>query len=188
MSNFFSKAADFFSGGLGSAIVDGVKSYFPPSMTDKEKAELSEKIVREANLQANEAARIVNEERAEFNQRIKDMEGTANDLKSISFFGPIVIFLRGCQRPVWGYATLYMDFMVFSGNWSKLSEMQESALWVINLLVLGFLFGERAIKNVMPLVAQYFKGGNKNGMVRNHNGDYCYCGFNCSPPCYWNKI
>jgi hypothetical protein len=159
MSNLLAKAADFFSGGLGLAIVDGVKSYFPPSMSDQEKAELSERINREANIQANEAARIVNEERAEFNQRIQDMEGTASDLKSISFFGPIVIFLRGCQRPVWGYATLYMDFMVFSGRWKELSEMQESALWVINLLVLGFLFGERAVKNIMPLVAQYFKGG-----------------------------
>jgi hypothetical protein len=159
MSNLLAKAADFFSGGLGSAIVDGVKGYFPPSMSDKEKAELSERINKEANIQANEAARIVNEERAEFNQRIKDMEGTANDLKSIPVIGPLVIFLRGCQRPVWGYATLYMDFMVFSGRWKELSEMQESALWIINLLVLGFLFGERAIKNVMPLVAQYFKGG-----------------------------
>jgi hypothetical protein len=159
MSNLLAKAADFFSGGLGSAIVDGVKSYFPPSMSDQEKAELSERINREANIQANEAARIVNEERAEFNQRIQEMEGTASDLKSIAFFGPIVIFLRGCQRPVWGYATLYMDFMVFSGRWKELSEMQESALWVINLLVLGFLFGERAVKNIMPLVAQYFKGG-----------------------------
>jgi hypothetical protein len=159
MSKLLAKAADFFSGGLGTAIVDGVKSYFPPSMSDQEKAELSERINREANIQANQAARIVNEERAEFNQRIQEMEGTANDLKSISFFGPIVIFLRGCQRPVWGYATLYMDFMVFSGRWKELSEMQESALWVINLLVLGFLFGERAVKNIMPLVAQYFKGG-----------------------------
>jgi hypothetical protein len=161
MNDFFSKAADFFSGGLGSAIVDGVKSYFPPSMSEQEKAELSERINKEANLQANEAARIVNEERAEFNQRIKDMEGTTNDLKSISFFGPIVIFLRGCQRPIWGYATLYMDFMVFSDKWKALTETQESALWVINLLVLGFLFGERAVKNIMPLVSQYLKGVSK---------------------------
>lgn len=161
MSNFLSKAADFFSGGLGTAIVDTVKSYYPPSMSEPEKAELSMRINQASNEQANEAARIVNEERAEFNQRIKDMEGTTSDLKSIAFFGPLVIFLRGCQRPFWGYATLYMDFMVFSGSWSKLSEMQESALWIINLLVLGFLFGERAVKNVMPLVAQYFKSGSK---------------------------
>ena len=158
MSNLLSKAADFFSGGLGTAIVDTVKDYFPPSMSEKEKSELSMRINEAANKQANEAARIVNEERAEFNNRIKEMEGTASDLKSIPVIGPIVIFLRGCQRPLWGYATLYIDFMVFSGSWKTLSETQESALWVINLLVLGFLFGERAVKNIMPLVSQYFKG------------------------------
>lgn len=156
MSNFLSKATDFFSGGLGTAIVDTVKDYFPPSMSELDKSELSLKINEAANKQANEGARIVNEERAEFNQRIKDMEGTAKDLRSIPVVGPIVIFLRGCQRPTWGYATLYMDFMVFSGKWNTLTEMQESALWVINLLVLGFLFGERAVKNIMPLVSQYF--------------------------------
>lgn len=161
MSNLLTKAVDFFSGGLGSAIVDGVKDYFPPSMSDKEKAELAGRIKDSADKQANEAAKIANEAEAEFNQRIKDMEGTANDLKSIPVIGPLVIFLRGCQRPIWGYATLYMDFMVFSDKWKTLTETQESALWVINLLVLGFLFGERAVKNIMPLVSQYFKGVSK---------------------------
>lgn len=58
-----------------------------------------------------------------------------------------------------------MDFMVFSGAW-KIDEFVkivgnntigtniESAFWMINFLVLGFLFGERAMKNVLPL----FKG------------------------------
>ena len=155
--SLLTKVADFFSGGLGSAIVAGVKDYFPPSMSEQEKAELSQRINDAANKQANEAARIANEAEAEFNQRIKDLEGTAKDLKSIPIVGPIVIFLRGCQRPVWGYSTLYMDFMVFSDKWKSLSETQESALWIINLLVLGFLFGERAIKNLMPLIERLIK-------------------------------
>lgn len=157
MSNLLTKAADFFSGGLGTAIVDTVKDYFPPSMSDLEKAELSMRINEAANKQANEAARIVNEERAEFNNRIKEMEGTANDLKAIPWFGTIILFLRGCQRPTWGFATLYIDFMVFSGSWTSLTETQESALWIINLLVLGFLFGERAIKNLAPMIERMIK-------------------------------
>lgn len=156
MSSFLTKAVDFLSGGIGSKIVDTVKDYFPPSMSDKEKSELSIRISEAANKQANEAAKLANEASAEFNQRIESMEGTASDLKAIPFVGPVVIFLRGCQRPIWGYGTLYIDFMVFSGKWQTLTEMQESALWVINLLVLGFLFGERAVKNIMPLVSQYF--------------------------------
>jgi hypothetical protein len=155
--NLLTKVADFFTGGLGSTIVDTVKDYFPPSMSDLEKAELAARIKDAADKQANEAARLVNAAQAEFNLRIKDLEGTAKDLNNVRFVGPIVIFLRGCQRPVWGYATLYMNFMVFSGRWPQLSEMQESALWVINLLVLGFLFGERAIKNIMPLIERLVK-------------------------------
>jgi len=155
--SLFNKVTDFLTGGMGSVIVDTVKDYFPPSMSEPDKAELAARITRAVNEQANKAALIANEAQSEFNQRIKDMEGTANDLKTIRFVGPIVIFLRGCQRSVWGYATLYMDFMVFSGSWKQLSDMQESALWVINLLVLGFLFGERAIKNLMPLIERLIK-------------------------------
>jgi len=157
MSNILTKTVDFLSGGIGSSIVDAVKSYYPPSMSESEKSELSFRIEQSVQKQANDAARIANEERAEFNERIKSMEGTANDLKSIPIIGHIVIFLRGCQRPVWGYATLYIDFMVFSGAWNDLSDTQESALWVINLLVLGFLFGERAVKNVSPIIERLIK-------------------------------
>lgn len=160
MSNLLSKAADFLTNplsGIGATIVDTVKGYFPPSMSEAEKAELSMRITQSANEQANKAAQIAIEEQAEFNQRIKDMEGTASDLKAIPIVGTLILFLRGCQRPAWGYSTLYIDFMVFSGKWSKLTEIQESALWVINLLVLGFLFGERAIKNVTPLIERMIK-------------------------------
>jgi len=52
---------------------------------------------------------------------------------------------------------MYMDVMWFSGKWSGLTDQQESALWVINTLVLGFLFGERAVKNVMPFMTQFMK-------------------------------
>jgi len=151
------KIADFLSGGLSSTIVEAVKEYYPPSMSETEQAELSERINAAANKQINEAAKLANEAQAEYNQRIKDLEGTAKDLKSIPIIGPIVIFLRGCQRPIWGYSTLYIDVMVFSGDWDSLSDTQESALWVINLLVLGFLFGERAVKNLAPLIERLIK-------------------------------
>jgi hypothetical protein len=53
-----------------------------------------------------------------------------------------------------------MDVMVFSKRWdlsslagdSKDMANLQSAFWVVNFLVLGFLFGERAVRNVMPLV------------------------------------
>lgn len=83
-------------------------------------------------------------------------EGTAVDLKAIPFFGPLMLFLRGGQRIVWGYGTMCLDWMWFSA-WSELSKQQESALWVINFLVLGFLFGERAVQNIAPFVVDMIR-------------------------------
>ena len=58
---------------------------------------------------------------------------------------------------MWGFATAYMDFMVFSGQWQiEAHTAKDAAFWSINLLVLGFLFGERAVRNVMPIIGQYF--------------------------------
>nr|VFJ94217.1 MAG: hypothetical protein BECKLFY1418A_GA0070994_103813 [Candidatus Kentron sp. LFY] len=101
---------------------------------------------------------IAKEQDEEFNSRIKELEGTAIDLKHFGFFGKIIIFLRGLQRPLWGYFVIYMDYKVLSGEW-KLFHLNkdnqyidiEPAFWIINFLVLGFLFGERAMRNVLPL-------------------------------------
>lgn len=157
MSNIFTKAIDFFSGGFGSSVVDAVKEYYPPSMSEQEKAELDFRIQNAVDEKALKGQELTNEAQAEFNNRIAELEGTAKDLKAIPVLGPLMIFLRGCQRPIWGYSTLYMDLMIFSGKWSGLTDAQESALWIINLLVLGFLFGERAIKNVTPLIERVIK-------------------------------
>lgn len=93
-----------------------------------------------------------------FTERTTALEGTAADLKSLAYFGPLVIFARGCQRPIWGFGTLYMDFMVFGGDWViEEGTRQDSAFLVINLLVLGFLFGERAVKNLAPLIERLLK-------------------------------
>lgn len=154
--NLLSKLGNALSGGLASTVLEGIQAYFPPDMSDEQKAAMKlelEKIELEREIQVNHA--IAESEKA-INERIAQYEGTANDLKALPFVGRIVLFLRGLQRPMWGYATMYCDFMWFSGQWSGMTQQQESALWVINILVLGFLFGERAVKNVMPLVSQYF--------------------------------
>lgn len=84
---------------------------------------------------------------------VKDMDGTIGDLDQACWMGRIVMFLRGAQRPIWGYFVGFIDFMVFSKKWDIVGNQQmESAFWVINFLVLGFLFGEQVIKNVVPLV------------------------------------
>lgn len=152
----FKKLLDGVTGGFVSTAVDTFKEYFPADMTPEQKAnlalktqELEAKIQQQMDDAANTAESILT-------SRVAELEGTANDLKSVPFVGPLVLFLRGLQRPLWGYATLCMDYMWFS-EWTTLTSKQESALMAINILVLGFLFGERAIKNVMPLITKLFE-------------------------------
>lgn len=156
--NLWNKLIDSVGGSLVGNIVDTVKAYFPPSMSDQEKAALEFKVREVAHKQELSLLQATNHMEAEFNQRIKDMEGTASDLKAIKVIGPLVIFLRGLQRPVWGFATLYIDYQVFAGEWKLLADSkQDAAFLVINLLVLGFLFGERALKNVGPVIERMIK-------------------------------
>jgi hypothetical protein len=155
--SFISEVTDFLSDGLGGQIANTVKAYFPPSMTEAEKVDLELRIEDAVHKKTTELLKLAHEERAQFNEQIKSHEGTAKDLQQFGWIGKLIVFLRGCQRPVWGYLTLYMDIMWFSGKWSGLTQQQESALWVVNILVLGFLFGERAIKNVMPVITEMMK-------------------------------
>ena len=155
--SFLGGLADKITGGLGGRVMDAVGRHFPPDLSPEQLADIAKdmKIFEAQEKRAGEMAEVAAEER--FNQRIKDMEGTASDLKSIAFLGPIILFLRGLQRPVWGFATLIMDFKWFFGAaGNTFTEQQQTALIVINTLVLGFLFGERAIKNLTPLIVQVF--------------------------------
>ena len=153
-----SKITDFVSGGLFGEIKDTVMSYFPPDMSPKDKAEAELKLQQMLNNKAMEANKILNEAATQLDDRIREQEGTAKDLKSIPVIGTIIIFLRGVQRPMWGYATLVMDYKWFFED-HTFNEQQQTAMIVINMLVLGFLFGERTIKNLEPLILKIF--GNK---------------------------
>lgn len=167
---FFPKLIDFLFGGIGSKIVDKVLAQFPDKMDEKEKAELESTILKttkEYELQliklAHEEEKLALEEIKLFQDRIRNMEGTAKDLQQFGLIGKIIVFLRGCMRPIWCFAVLYGDYMVFSGNWNpaaietKANTMMnlEAAFWIINFLVLGFLFGERAVRNAVPVFKEY---------------------------------
>lgn len=161
--SWLSKIADTLTGGLAGTILDTVKAYIPPGMTPQQEADLKlslERLELEKQKEVNKA--VADAEKA-INARIAEYEGTASDLKAIPIIGPILIFARGAQRPVWGFATLYFDFLWFTGDLGMLAqdgirtltEKQEVGLIVINFLVLGFLFGERAVKNLIPIISQY---------------------------------
>lgn len=149
----------FLTGDLGSEIVKQgmgfIKDRFPAKLSEAEQAAIQMELTRITLEQEQKALAMAHQEQAEFNQRIKDMEGTASDLKTMPLLGPIVLFLRGVQRPFWGFGTFLFDYQWFTGG-STYTEQQQTALIVINMLVLGFLFGERAIKNLEPLIIKVF--------------------------------
>jgi len=153
--SILTKITDFVGGSLFKEIKEGVMSYFPPDMSPQQKAEAElkvERLLMEKQAKANEFLR---QSAAQLDKRIAEQEGTAADLKTIPILGHIVLFARGAQRPVWGFATLWMDTQWFFGSHS-FDEQQQTALIVINTLVLGFLFGERAVQNLTPMIVQVF--------------------------------
>jgi len=75
-----------------------------------------------------------------------------DDFKGVPFLGTFVLFIRASMRSIWSIAILWTDLQVFSGEWTLLEGSQiESTFWIVNLLVLGFWFGERAVSAIMPL-------------------------------------
>ena len=153
-----SSIVEVATGGLGKQVVDLVKTYLPPDMSSEQKAQLQielDRIALDREKAANEA--MADAEKS-INERIAAYEGTAADLKAIPILGSLMIFARGAQRPVWGFATLWLDYQWFT-VWTALTEQQQAALYVINFLVLGFLFGERAVKNVAPFVTEALRAG-----------------------------
>lgn len=157
-------ATSILTGDFASAVKEVATKYFPPNMSEAERKAFElelEKLLMEKQRQIDEATA---EAGRLLNERVREYEGTAAELKTVPILGPLMIFLRGSQRVVWGFATLWMDVQWFfspSSGTDAFTDKQETALIVINFLVLGFLFGERAARNVMPLITQAF--GNKRG-------------------------
>ena len=147
---FLDKIGNFIGQGFLKEVGEVVDKFVT---TKEDKAEMKRLMSELTHKQEMELYKLSIDAEQEFNQRIKDLEGTAQDLNKSGFFGKVIIFFRGAQRPLWGYFVAFMDLMVFSKQWDVTgNESLESAFWIINFLVLGFLFGERAVKNVAPLV------------------------------------
>lgn len=149
------KIAELFGGSIFTGIKDTVMSYLPPDLTPTQKAEIELKVQELLNQKQRDFDAAANEAQNMFNTRVKELEGTAADLKTLPILGPIVIFLRGVQRPAWGFYTMYLDYHWVISSF-EFDEKQGLGLILINVLVLGFLFGERTIRNLQPLIEKVF--------------------------------
>ena len=142
-------------GGLIGKGLEFINERWPPDMSEEQRQQMQivvKDMLHKQEMAIREAAA---QDEALFNERTIALEGTAKDLAAIPFIGSIVIFLRGAFRPLFAYFTLYADYvyLIEGMNWT---ERQETLLLAINLLVLVFFFGERAMKNVMPLIVKVF--------------------------------
>lgn len=123
-----------------------------------QKAVLDQKVQLEqlAVQRAREDAAADNEGDRILTDRIAQLEGTASDLKGVPIAGPAMLFLRGSQRIVIGYGTAWLDYQWLTGGLGALGDMPQRLLFTASLLVFAVLFGERAIKNVAPVIADIF--------------------------------
>lgn len=156
--------ANTFTGGLAGEIIDAVAGELGPDITPEQQAKL--KMTIENNLLKREqlAMQAANDAERNLTDRVAQLEGTASDLKSVPFLGPLMLFIRGLIRPLATIMVCVIDWQVFSGSWQPVVTYDTGAgvetidmmnlLFLLNGLVLSFWFGERAIKNVMPFVTQ----------------------------------
>ncbi|CAH0533554.1 hypothetical protein VST7929_01424 [Vibrio stylophorae] len=159
--SLFQKVLDFLGSGVAETVVKSVQRYFPPTLSEKERMAIENAIRESARAHELKLIALAQAEQQAFEHRLVALEGTASDLKHFGVLGQLTVFLRGLQRPLWGFFVLYLDYQVFiQGRWPALAVSAESelgldiqsAFWMINFLVLGFLFGERAMRNVLPLL------------------------------------
>lgn len=147
------KVLDIVGGGLFNGITDLAKTYFPPNMSEEQKKqfELGLMKIKDDKMLKVQSQLIKTEQM--YNERIMTMDGTAEQLRKIWFIGPLLIFARAIQRPLWGFGTLILDYQVFSGKWTIIEgSRQDTCFLLINLIILIFLFGEKTFKNIAPLV------------------------------------
>lgn len=142
------------TGGLGESVLHMMEKFFPADISPEQKTAFALAAQNIELQRAKDVAIAQGDAERALNERIAMYEGTASDLRAMPVLGPLLLMLRGAQRPVWGFGTLYLDYGVFSGLWSLPNPTVSNAFWMINVLVLGFLFGERALANVLPLVKQ----------------------------------
>lgn len=154
--NLLKAATDFIGGSLFGEIKDTVMAYLPPDLSPTQRAELELKLQQHLHEKQVEANKVLADAEVSLNKRIAEQEGTAKDLQQFGVLGKVIVFLRGIQRPAWGFGTFWLDVQWFFGSGTAFSTTQEQTLLVINILVLGFLFGERTMKNLTPLLTNIF--------------------------------
>lgn len=150
-----------FIGKIIDTVVDRGASLISKFITDKDEAarlehEFRKQVSRQDHTVQKLELEAEQEFELEFSRRTIAMEGTASDLQAVPYLGAVVIFARGMFRPLFSYAVLYWDWLFFTSQGAVWDEQQKTLLLTVNLIVLVFFFGERAVKNLAPLLSRVF--------------------------------
>lgn len=158
---------------LISKISNSIDQYLPLSTTEKEKADIRLAISNSVVREACKLLDVAHQNEVEENIQLKMLDGTATDLLQAGKIGKILLAWRGIQRPLWIFGLFIFSIYWFFTDKIKLNYYEipdpnnigqvlyqadpitQSKLMVILIvycLVLGAYFGERAFKNIIPLI------------------------------------
>lgn len=111
------------------------KTFLDKFVADKDqKIKLSQEFEMFAITEATKADGI-------FREFILQYEGAAKDVPK-----PVILF-RSLIRPIFTIAVGYFDYIFFTGNTTSWAPEAIGLLKAVNVIVLAFWFGERAVKN-----------------------------------------
>jgi len=168
VKDFLKAVVQTISGGV-PGLVTGIVDKYVTGMDPQKRASMEAEILAASRKHEVDLIAKATEAQVAFNQRIADMEGTAKDLKGFPVIGPLLIGVRGMLRPAVIIFTILLDYQVFSGAWASAPDGEalytSRVFWLINLLVFGFIFGERGLQNVLPWLERYRaakNGGNSS--------------------------
>lgn len=116
---------------VGKTVLERV---LPQKMNEEERATI-------ANNFTVEMFKIAATQDSDFRKFILQYEGEAKDLH------PLVNAFRSLIRPLFTIAVAYWDWLYFTTTASSMDPERLALLKTINLIVLFFWFGERAVTN-----------------------------------------
>lgn len=144
---------------LGKGLVNFIGNKFlPDKMSEGERAEMELEAQRWVAEQAHR-------EDSSFREFVLGYEGRAKDYENIPFVGPVVLLFRGLIRPVFTVLVGYLDYLFFTEPASAFTGEQAALLKVVNIIVLTFWFGERALTNsgIVDKILSYKRQENEQG-------------------------
>lgn len=119
---------------ITNLVTEGMRRFLPEKMSEAEKTETTNSMIMFMAQQATQAG-------SDFRNFIVEYEGAAKDIPVL------LVWFRSSIRPVFTVLTGYLDFIYFTSNTTDWGDEKVALLKAINIIVLMFWFGERAVAN-----------------------------------------